>query len=195
MAQLISEDLCVLLRSKVTVRLAPPGDGGDHAAYQLADAMLSLRTPQRTTKIFGDHDVSRHLRPRFRNFHLRLLKDHVAFLIGNRGRTNLPLDFIIRTRACTREVTIQMKPLFGGGPDLDNFLLALHRRRRSHLPFSFLNFPLCSKQFIIKRYYNTYKMQNLQFPDWKYGFQMSKKNLLPFVLIDKHSVILGEVGL
>ncbi len=105
MGQFIGKALGIVFRGKVAIFASPTGDGIDHSADHLADAMFPLRRPKRSSKVFRHHHLGRHQRPGFGDLDVGLLKNHLAFFVSNRGGAELPFDFIVGMHTGFGEIT------------------------------------------------------------------------------------------
>src|SRR5262249_6703226 len=76
----------------------------DHAADQLAHAVLALGRADVAAEVLGDDHVGRELRPGLRHLDVGLLEDHLALLVGDLGRAPLPGDGLERVLAGAGEV-------------------------------------------------------------------------------------------
>ena len=75
--QLIGEQTTLLLRQKVAILPAPPGDSRHHPAHQPGHVPLPARRPHRPPEILLRHDIRRRRRPTHRATHPQLLKHHL----------------------------------------------------------------------------------------------------------------------
>jgi hypothetical protein len=94
--ELVAESLRILDRLEIVALLAPVGQGVDHPVDQLGDAALAFGRTQLAVEVLAGHDVGSRLRPVGGDFHVTLLKKHLALVVADRGRAQFPLDLVVR---------------------------------------------------------------------------------------------------
>src|SRR5438067_1311167 len=107
---------------RMTIFAAPPGDGIDHTADELAHRALAIGLADVAAEVLGDDHVGGHLRPELRHLDVLLLEHDRARLIRDHGRPELPLTRVVHVDAGLRVEA----------PDLDSpspRLLAARLRR------------------------------------------------------------------
>ena len=95
--QLAVESFAIFGGGEIAVVQAPIGDRAAHAVNDLADAVLALGRVVLAVEIFADDDVRGELAPGLGDFDVRLLEEHVArFLLDRGGAIGIPFDRVER---------------------------------------------------------------------------------------------------
>ena len=118
--QFVGKSLGILRRSKIATLDPPFGNPAYDATNELPNAVLAPGLADVTTKVFGDHNIRRQLRPGSRDFDIRLLEYSLAFLIADIGGSRIPLDAVKGIDAGFGESPRHFEPNFPG-----RFLAAL----------------------------------------------------------------------
>ena len=92
----------------------PRRDRVDDAADQLLDAALALGRADLAAEILRDDDVGRLLRPGLRDLDVALLEHHLAALVADHRRAQLPFDLVERIDAGLGEEARERQPRRGG---------------------------------------------------------------------------------
>ena len=104
MAELVGEDLRIVLGGEVAVLLTPPADRVDHAARQLSDRRFALGGVEGAAEVLLRDDVGRVLGPVLRELDVALLEGVAALLVVRDHRVSrLPLDVLERVPPLGRE--------------------------------------------------------------------------------------------
>ena len=102
---------CVGIRAsgKVAAIDSPVANGLGHPAHQGANSAFAFGGSHGSMQILAGNDVGCGHRPIFRSLYIFLLKDRLALCVGNRRRTQLPLELVVGR--CTRlgEVTTELE--------------------------------------------------------------------------------------
>src|SRR5262249_12969996 len=97
--EVVAERLKILFARKIFLDARPAGERIDDAADQLFDAVLAFGRSNLPTKILGDDDVGRLLRPESRNLDVTLFEDDLTALVPNHCGPAIPFDFVKRIDA------------------------------------------------------------------------------------------------
>src|SRR3990170_3471505 len=128
-AELLREDLGVLVVREVAVLPTPPRDRVDDPTDELADAGLSLRRSEGPAEVLLRDDVRGVLRPRLGELDVALLEGVPSRLVVRDDRvTTLPIDLIERMHAVLREEPLERQAV-PDDPDVPLF------RRQREPPF------------------------------------------------------------
>ncbi len=103
------EGLQGVLAGEVLVRARPARDGVHDATDELLHAAFALGRADLAPEVLGHHDVGGLLRPGARNLHVALLEDHLALLVADHGRADLPFDLVERIDARKREIPRELQ--------------------------------------------------------------------------------------
>ena len=96
MLQIVAERLQVVFAREVALLARPLRDRVDDAADELLDAALTLRRLHLAAEILRDDDVGGLLRPEAGDLDVALLEDHLALLVADDGRPDVPLYLVER---------------------------------------------------------------------------------------------------
>src|SRR4029453_7014311 len=107
MAQLRLEPRQVLRRPEVALGLGPRRDRVDDAVDELLHGTLAARRADVAPEVLADHDVGRQLAPECRDLDVVLLEDHLARLVLDLRRAQLPGDLVIRVDARPRPAPLE----------------------------------------------------------------------------------------
>ncbi len=93
--ELVAEGVAIGLGGEVATLASPAGHGAHDAADELADGGLAIGGVEVAAEVLRDHDVRGHLRPELRHLDVLLLEDDVATLVGDEGRSEIPLAGVV----------------------------------------------------------------------------------------------------
>ena len=100
------------------------------AANQLLHRSFALGRPHLPAEILGDDDVGGLLGPEARHLDVALLEDHLALLVADDRRAQLPVDFVERVHAWAGEVARELEAYRLRRSAIDLVIL-MHRLRQS----------------------------------------------------------------
>src|SRR5207249_4707555 len=91
--QLLVEHIAIVL-AEITVLNPPVSNGATNTMNELANRRLPFGCVLLAVKIFRDDNLGGQDRPGFWHFHVLLLKNHLAVIVGNLGRSTVPFQLV-----------------------------------------------------------------------------------------------------